>query len=62
MEIIALLCMGFSNKEVGKIAHISKVTVSRHLKVIYDLTGVGSRLELALWAAHHGISGGDQWP
>ena len=34
---------------------ISEETVKRHLTIIFDKTGMSSRLELAMYAVKHGI-------
>jgi two-component system nitrate/nitrite response regulator NarL len=57
-EIVATIVCGFSNKEIAKKFSISEDTVKHHLTSIFDKTGAGNRLELALFAIHHGLLGG----
>lgn len=46
LEIVELVKKGKTNKEIGEILFISENTVKYHLKSIYDILGVGSRIEL----------------
>ncbi len=45
-EIIAHLCLGYSNREVGGHLFISDLTVKTHVRNIYQKLGVKNRLEL----------------
>jgi two-component system nitrate/nitrite response regulator NarL len=54
-EVVALVVEGCTNKDVGSQLGISEETVKRHLTNIFDKTGVSNRLELALFALHHGL-------
>lgn len=53
MEIIAAVLKGASNAEVAGALALSPHTVKHHLRNIYDKTGAGNRVELALFATHH---------
>ena len=57
MEIIAAIVSGYSNKEIAGKFSISEDTVKHHLTNIFDKAGVYNRLELALFAIHHGLVG-----
>lgn len=46
LEIINLVCQGKTNKEIGATLFISENTVKYHLKIIYDLLDVNSRVAL----------------
>jgi two-component system, NarL family, nitrate/nitrite response regulator NarL len=46
---------GASNKDIAAQFGMSPQTVKNHLSVIFDKLGVSSRLELALYAMHHGL-------
>jgi two-component system nitrate/nitrite response regulator NarL len=50
LEIIKCITRGASNKDIGRQFTISEDTVKRHLSNIFDKTGVGTRLELAIFA------------
>jgi DNA-binding NarL/FixJ family response regulator len=54
-EIVALVAQGFKNKEMAEKMFISEQTVKNHLHNIFDKLGVSDRLELALYAIHHGL-------
>lgn len=46
-EVVNLICLGFSNKDIAKMLFISEHTVKDHTKKIYPKLGVHSRFELA---------------
>lgn len=48
-RIVRLVTEGLSNKEIALAIGTSENMVKNHLRVIYDETGMGNRLELALW-------------
>ena len=54
-EIVRLVTQGLRNKEIGVRLFISEQTVKNHLHNIFDKLGVSDRLELALYAIHHGL-------
>ena len=54
-EIVWLVTQGLRNKEIGVRLFISEQTVKNHLHNIFDKLGVCDRLELALYAIHHGL-------
>jgi two-component system, NarL family, nitrate/nitrite response regulator NarL len=49
-EVIALICEGLPNKQIGQRMAISEATVRHHLTSIFDKLGVTSRLELVIYA------------
>jgi DNA-binding NarL/FixJ family response regulator len=60
MEIVSAVALGETNKEVARHFTISEETVKRHLSSIFDKLGVFSRLELAIFALHHGLIDDDE--
>lgn len=54
-EIFALVVSGCSNKDAAQRLELSVETVKHHLTSVFDKVGVSSRLELALFAAAHGL-------
>jgi len=57
LGVVQQIVSGFSNKEIAAQLAISEDTVKHHLSNIYDKVGVYNRLELALFAIHHGLVG-----
>jgi DNA-binding NarL/FixJ family response regulator len=55
-EILVMIVAGNTNREIAKKSVISEQTVKHHLTHIFDKVGVYNRLELALFAIHHGIA------
>jgi DNA-binding NarL/FixJ family response regulator len=49
IEIVELVRIGLSNREIGIQLGISEKTVKRHLYNIFNKTGVNSRLNLVLF-------------
>ncbi len=54
-EIFALVAGGCSNKDAAQQLKLSVETIKHHITSIFDKIGVSSRLELALFAAAHGL-------
>ena len=54
LEIVRMVVDAYTNKEIGgeKLA-IGENTVKSHLTHIFNKVGASSRIELALFAAHH---------
>jgi len=55
VEIVRAIGDAMSNKDIAVHFGISEYTVKHHLTRIFDKTGVDSRLELAMFAKHHGL-------
>jgi len=55
LEIVAKIVSGYANKEIARKLSISEDTVKHHVTNIFDKIGVYNRLELALFAIHHGL-------
>jgi two-component system nitrate/nitrite response regulator NarL len=54
-EVVALICEGLKNRQIGERLFISETTVSHHLTSIFGKLGVTDRLELVVYAYTHGI-------
>jgi DNA-binding NarL/FixJ family response regulator len=52
-QVIAAVVDGASNKDIAAQLGVSEQTVKNQLSRIFDMLGVSSRLELALYAVHH---------
>jgi two-component system, NarL family, nitrate/nitrite response regulator NarL len=57
LEIVAGIVAGESNREIAERLSVREHTVKQHLSRIFDKTGVSSRLELAVFALNHGLTG-----
>jgi len=57
LEIVRALTAGETNKDIARRLSISDQTVKHHLTNIYNKLGVCQRLELALFALKHNLSG-----
>jgi two-component system nitrate/nitrite response regulator NarL len=55
MEVIRAVVSGCPNKEIAGKYGISEQTVKHHITNIFDKLGVYNRLELTLFAFHHGL-------
>jgi DNA-binding NarL/FixJ family response regulator len=55
LEVVTLITEGSTNKHIAQTFGISEETVKRHLTNIFNKLGVGSRLELALFALNHNL-------
>ena len=55
LEILAAIVAGKTNRELAEQFTISEQTVKHHITHIFDKMGVYNRLELALFAIHHGL-------
>jgi two-component system, NarL family, nitrate/nitrite response regulator NarL len=53
LDIVRVVVSGYTNKQIARQFSISESTVKRHLTHIFDKLGASTRIELALFAAHH---------
>lgn len=58
-QVVELVAQGFKNREIAQRMFISEQTVKNHLHNIFDKLGVSDRLELALYAIHKSLQGGN---
>jgi DNA-binding CsgD family transcriptional regulator len=58
VEVLRLLAMGLSNREIAGRLVISPKTASHHVEHIYAKTGAANRAMASLFAATHGLIGG----
>jgi len=56
LAVIGYIVEGCTNKDIARECGIAEETVKRHLKNIFDKTGVSSRLELAMFALNHSLA------
>lgn len=57
LDILRSVVRGSTNKAIACRLSISENTVKRHLTHIFDKVGASNRLELAMFASHHGLVG-----
>jgi two-component system, NarL family, nitrate/nitrite response regulator NarL len=55
LDIVAAVRRGDSNRAIARRLALSEDTVKHHLTSVFDKTGVGSRLELAVFAMQYGL-------
>jgi DNA-binding NarL/FixJ family response regulator len=55
MNIVALIVQGCKNREIATRLKTTEQVIKNYLRSIYDKTGVGDRLELALFTIHHRV-------
>jgi DNA-binding NarL/FixJ family response regulator len=55
MRIVALIVQGCKNREIATRLKTTEQVIKNYLRSIYDKTGVGDRLELALFTMHHRV-------
>jgi DNA-binding NarL/FixJ family response regulator len=55
MRIVALIVQGCKNREIAARLKTTEQVIKNYLRSIYDKTGVGDRLELALFTIHHRV-------
>jgi DNA-binding NarL/FixJ family response regulator len=58
LDIVRAVVSGFTNKQIARQFSISESTVKRHMTHIFDKLGASTRIELALFAAHHRLLDG----
>ena len=58
LEIVRKVVGGYTNKEIAEQLAIGENTVKSHLTHIFNKLGASSRIELALFAAHHRLLDG----
>lgn len=60
-QVVALVAEGYSNRETARELLLSEHTVKKYLFRIFDKLGISSRVELVLYAVHHGDPQQSQW-
>jgi len=56
-DIVGLIVTGHRNPEIAARLAIREQTVKNHISKIFQKLSVGDRLELSLYAVHHGLYG-----
>src|SRR5215216_929641 len=55
-EVVALICEGLKNKQIGERLFISEITVRHHLTSIFDKLGVADRVGLVIYSYRRGLA------
>jgi DNA-binding NarL/FixJ family response regulator len=53
-QVVALVAEGLANREVAMQLQLSEHTIKKYLFRIFDKLGISTRVELVLYAVHHG--------
>jgi DNA-binding CsgD family transcriptional regulator/tetratricopeptide (TPR) repeat protein len=57
-EVAALIAEGMSNRDIAAQLVLSERTVEKHVENVMNKLGVGSRAQIAVWAAEQNLRGG----
>jgi DNA-binding NarL/FixJ family response regulator len=60
-QVVALVADGLSNRDVAAELGLSEHTVKKYLFRIFDKLGISNRVELVLYAFHHGVPQASAW-
>jgi DNA-binding NarL/FixJ family response regulator len=60
-QVVALVADGLSNRDVATELGLSEHTVKKYLFRIFDKLGISNRVELVLYAFHHGVPQAAAW-
>ena len=53
LQVAGLVTEGMTNKDIAAKLGVTEMVVKNYLRLIFDQTGMSSRLELALWYLAH---------
>src|SRR5258708_36795045 len=56
LEVLRLVAMGLTNREIGQLLFIAEGTVKTHIEHIIGKLGVSDRVQAAVWAACQGLT------
>ena len=56
-EVVALICRGAGDAEIGEVLKLSPHTVRNHVASLYKKLGVNRRTAVVIWARERGIDG-----
>jgi DNA-binding NarL/FixJ family response regulator len=60
-QVVALVADGLTNRDVATELGLSEHTVKKYLFRIFDKLGISNRVELVLYAFHHGVPQAAAW-
>jgi DNA-binding CsgD family transcriptional regulator len=62
VDVLALLCQGYTNADVARLLFISPVTVAHHVANMQSRLRVRNRAQLVAVAVVDGVLTSDRWP
>ena len=60
-QVVALVAEGLANREIAQELALSEHTVKKYMFRIFDKLGIGTRVELVLYAVNHGEHRSAEW-
>ncbi len=60
-QVVALVAEGLSNREIARELALSEHTIKKYLFRIFEKLGISTRVELVLYALHHGDHRPAEW-
>jgi DNA-binding NarL/FixJ family response regulator len=60
-QVVALVAEGLSNRQIAVELNLSEHTIKKYLFRVFDKLGISSRVELVLYAVHHGQPRTAEW-
>lgn len=60
-QVVALVADGLSNRNIASEMGLSEHTVKKYLFRVFEKLGISNRVELVLYAVHHGESAQKEW-
>ena len=60
-QVVALVAEGLSNRHIAIELKLSEHTIKKYLFRVFEKLGISSRVELVLYAVHHGQPRTAEW-
>jgi DNA-binding NarL/FixJ family response regulator len=57
VEVLRLICLGRTNRQMAAVLRIAEKTVGHHVEHVYNKIGRSTRAGAALFAMEHGLVG-----
>jgi non-specific serine/threonine protein kinase len=54
-EVAALIAQGLTNRQIGERLVVTEAAAAKHVEHILDKLGIGTRAQIAAWAAERGL-------
>jgi DNA-binding NarL/FixJ family response regulator len=56
-EVLRLVATGLNNRDIAAVLFVAESTIKTHVEHIIGKLGVSDRVQAAVWAARHGVTG-----